>query len=317
MYDFRKLKNPCGFDEFKHPKFKKDNFSELSTIKRKVNEYKEVLETFKDDQRVMFNEYSKLKKNYEEIEESLNIVASQNKRLVEANKELVGKLYFFKKEYGTRVKKVLFCFYCNSNYADPKLTYIVKEVLESGNLLPPASEDEINCLLLCHRIQLIVRQFAKSAIFSADRNNKTLDKLVNIYVQYLNENVASEKMVINYESVMNDMFSEDVNENVPYVSNNEPFAITIKKIKKSVDFFVPSVIRSENDLSVLNRSSFNENLSNFDARSETFNEEDLLGEITRKLANTIQSANDSFIASETSSLYLFSPKSESSEMLKF
>lgn len=317
MYDFHKLKNSEGFNEFKHPKFKKGNFSELTNIKRKINEYTEVLENFRGDQKIMLNEYNKLKKNYEEIEESLNIVASQNKRLVEANKELVCKLYFFKKEYETKIKKVLFCFYVNSNYHNEQLNDKVKEILKEAKLLFPDTEDENNCLLLCHRIQLIVKQFAKKLIFTPDKNSKTLDKLVEVYIQYLNENVANEKIVINYENVMNDMFKNDTQDTPTPLPTSEPFMSTMKKFKSGIDIFIPSAIRCEKDLSLFNKNSVNDNLSNIDSKSESFNEEDLLGEITRKLANTTQSVNDSFIASDASSLHLFSPKSENNETLKF
>lgn len=317
MYDFHKLKNSDGYNEFKHPKFKKGNYSELATIKRKINEYSEVLENFKGDQKVILNEYNKLKKNYEEIEESLNIVASQNKRLVEANKELVCKLYFFKKEYENRIKKVLFCFYVNNNYFDIKLAAKVTEVLKEANLILPEMDDEVNCLLLCHRIQMIVKNFAKRLIFSPEKNSAVLDKLVEIYIIYLNEKVTQENMVINYKSIMDDMFKDEAHDPMIPIYPPESLNDAIKKIKGAVDIFIPSAIRSEKDMSLFNKSSINESLSNVDSKSESFNEEDLLGEITRKLANSAQSVNDSFIASDAHSLHLFSPKSENNEMLRF
>lgn len=317
MYDFHKVKNPEGCIEFKHPKFKKGNFSELPTIKRKINEYNEALENFRGDQKVMLNEYNKLKKNYEEIEESLNIVASQNKRLVDANKELVCKLYFFKKEYETRIKKVLFCFYVNNAYQDENLSIQVKEVLKEANLIPPEKEEDSNCLLICNRIQLIVKQFTKNLIFSPDKNSAVLDKLVEIYILYLNEHVAQEKMVINYKTIMEDMFKDDGQEQPYPLPTSEPFSNTIKKMNNGMDIFLPSAVRNDKELSIFNKSSMNDNLSNIDSKSESFNEEDLLGEITRKLANSTQSVNDSFIASDAHSLHLFSPKSENNETLKF
>lgn len=317
MYDFHKVKNPDGYNEFRHPKFKKGNFNELTNIKRKINEFSDVLENFKGDQKIMLNEYNKLKKNYEEIEESLNIVASQNKRLVEANKELVCKLYYFEKEYETRIKKVLFCFHINNLYHDEKLNLKVKAVLESAQLIAPASEDEINCLLLCHRVQLIVKQFAKKLIFSPDKNNTVLDKLVQIYIEFLNENVVEEKMIINYKSIMNDMFAEDTEDQTVSPFVNEPLSAQPKRCRSSIDVFLPSTIKPEKDLSLFNRLPANEGLSNIDSKSESFNEEDLLGEITRKLANSARSINDSFVASDAQSLNIFSPMSEKSEMLRF
>lgn len=76
MYDFHKVKNLDGFHEFKHPIFKKGNIKNLHQIKRKVNEYSEIADSFKGDKKVVLNEYNKLKKNYADVEESLNIIAS-------------------------------------------------------------------------------------------------------------------------------------------------------------------------------------------------------------------------------------------------
>ena len=317
MYDFHKVKNAEGYNEFKHPKFKKGNFNDLPNIKRKINEFSDVLENFKGDQKIMLNEYNKLKKNYEEIEESLNIVASQNKRLVEANKELVCKLYYFKKEYETRIKKVLFCFHINNIYHDEKLNSRVKVVLEEAQMLPPQPEDEINCLLLCHRIQLIVKQFAKRLIFSPDKNSTVLDKLVQIYIEFLNDSVVEEKMVINYKSIINDMFADEQHDDDASPFGSEPLNHTGKRNRNSIDVFVPSAIRADKDYSLFNKMPVDEGLSNVDSKSESFNEEDLLGEITRKLANSARSINDSFIASDAQSLNIFSPMSEKSEMLRF
>lgn len=317
MYDFHKLKNSDGLNEFKHPKFKNGNYSELVNIKRKINEFNEILEDFKGDQKIMLNEYNKLKKNYEEIEESLNIVASQNKRLVEANKELVCKLYFFKKEYEVRIKKVLFCFYVNNNYHDDSLNAKVKEILQEADLISSDVDNEASCLLLCSRIQFVVKQLAKKLIFSPEKNSTVLDKLVELYILYLNDNVAQEKMVINYKTIMNDMFKDDIQEQVMPLPNTEPFNNTVKKIKGAIDIFLPSALRHDKDINLFNKSSVNDSFSNLDSRSESFNEEDLLGEITRKLANSAQSVNDSFMASDAHSLHLFSPKSEKNEILKF
>ncbi len=76
MYDFHKIKNIEGFHEFKHPIFKKGNIQNLHLIKRKINEYNQIVDQFKGDKKVILNEYNKLKKNYNDIEESLSIIAA-------------------------------------------------------------------------------------------------------------------------------------------------------------------------------------------------------------------------------------------------
>lgn len=75
MYDFHKIKNLDGFHEFKHDNFNKDNPESIEFIKRKQNDTQNASQEFSDDRGKVMNEYQKLKKNYKEIEESLNIIS--------------------------------------------------------------------------------------------------------------------------------------------------------------------------------------------------------------------------------------------------
>ena len=76
MYDFHKIKNIDGYHEFKHPLFKRGNVDDLEKIKRKVNDYSQGQDEFKGDKKIIMSEYQKLKKNYQDMEESLNIIAT-------------------------------------------------------------------------------------------------------------------------------------------------------------------------------------------------------------------------------------------------
>lgn len=303
--------------EFQHSKFKKGNFNELSNVKRKINENNEILERYKGDQRSMLDEYTKLKTNYQQIEESLAVVTSQNKRLVNTNKELVCKLYFFKKEYENRIKKVLFCFYVNNNYHNEEVAIKVKEVLEQANLMPIQPIDTNNCLLLCNQIQILVKQLTKKLIFTPDKKVKVLDQLVEIYIKFVNDNVVHEKTSVNWKTILADMFGNEPMDSVIAMPVPEPFTANINKIIRSRENSLHSPYKINSNLSFLNQSLLNDNGSNVESRSASMNEEDLLGEITRKLANGPQSMNDSFIASDAHSLHLFSPRSERSGILKF
>lgn len=316
LYDFNKIRNKGGLHEFNHPKFKKGNFSELSHMKRKTNDYSDALENFKDNQDALANEYSKLKKNYQEIEASLENVARQNKRLVEANKDLVCELYFFKKEYEARIKKVLFVFYANGKYFTEELAGQIAAVLESADLIAPEYEAEANCPLLCHRIQLIVRQFAKRLVFSEDKHCAVLDKLVEIYMRHINESVADEKMEVDYQMIMNDMFAAESHEQA-HLLPTELLSIKPRGARDSFDLLVQSYDRDSKDISTHSRSSLDDNESHVDSRSEAFHEENLLDEITRKLASSAPSDYDGMFATETQSLHLFSPKSETGDFLPF
>ena len=316
MYDFHKVRNKSGLHEFNHPKFKKGSFSELSHIRRKINEYTDALENFKDDQEVILNEYNKLKKNYQEIEGSLSRVATQNKKLVEANKDLVCELYFFKREYEARIKKVLFLFYANGKFFTEALGRQVKRVLESAALITPEYEAETNCLLLCHRIQLIVKQFTRRLVFSEDKYCAFLDNLVEIYLKHINENIADVKMEVDYQMIMKDMFAAESSDQTQALPS-ELLNLKPRGARNSIDIFLQSNYHDHKDISTHSKSSFDENTSHVDSRSEAFHEENLLDEITRKLANSTPSYYDGVIQAETQSLHLFSPRSETGDLLKF
>lgn len=80
---------------------------------------------FPGDKSKIMGEYQKLMKNYKDVEESLNIISDQNKRLVESNKDLVCQLYFFKKEYEIRMRKLLFLFFFLIQNYTPKLIEVI------------------------------------------------------------------------------------------------------------------------------------------------------------------------------------------------
>lgn len=318
IYDFHKVKNPDGHAEFQHPKFRKDNFSDLTNIKRKSNEIAEVLESFKGDQKNMLDEYSKLKANYQDIEESLAVVASQNRRLVETNKELVCKLYFFKKEYENRIKKILFCFYVNNNYHNGIIAEQVQKALEeSGMLTSHEKIDQSNCLIICDEMKSIVKNLTKRLIFTPDKDVQVLDKLVEIYIQHINDNIVYEKTTINWRTILDDMFRENPMDSMVSIPNPATFTCNVQKIKRNTDNSLYAPYKMETDLSFLNKDSSSESVSLKKSENDSINEEDLLGEITRKLGNVKQSVHDSFIASDAQSLNLFSPMSEKSNALKF
>jgi hypothetical protein len=52
-----------------------------------------------------------MKKVTDDFEESLKVLVKQNKKLMEANRQLVYQFYYFKKESDLKTKKVLFLFY--------------------------------------------------------------------------------------------------------------------------------------------------------------------------------------------------------------
>lgn len=317
IYGFYKVKNAEGCTEFQHRKFKKSCFNDLANIKRQINTNTKILEKFEADQGSLADIYTKLKTRYREIEGFLDVVKSQNKRLAKTNEELVSNLSFYKKEYKNRIKKILFCFYVNSTYHNEEVAMKVWGVLEQAGLVPIQPLDATNCSLLCGQIQIMVAQLTKKLIFSLDKNVKVLDRLIKIYIEYINDNVVLERSSINWRAILSDMFGKEPIDQVIPMCVPEPFTVNINRLMRSREDSLHFSYKSNTELSFLNLNSIKDNESDVESRSANMNEEDLLKEITRKLTNGPQSMNDSFFASDTNSLHLFSPRSECSAALKF
>ena len=311
-YDFRRTKRVCGGYEFTHPKFRRGNFSELATIKRKVCEYSEVLATFKDDHQIMAREYNKLKRNFVGIENALKLVTSQNRQLVETNKQLTRRVHYFKSEYNTRVKKVLFCFYVSGRYSDEELSEHIRSVLVPASQL---NSDTDYGTLIAH-IQAEVREFAKRSIFANENTCKTLDSLVSICLAHYNEKVRGNDSHIDYDALMHDIFCDDKADVHAHAHTTDLLASAAELHDGSTHLFVPLASRPADELSVSSLANNTDNMSEVYSISECCGEEALLHEVTQKLANTTRSITDSLCESEHS-LGLFSPKSEAADLVQF
>ena len=127
MYGFHKIKNDKGVHEFRHPHFRKGNYDDLVNIKRKnfINQKGE--ENNEKDLNV--DEYNQLKETLERTKASLETLTQQNINLISANKEVAGKLYNFKHDYESRLKKLFFMFYFLINSKDEKLLNLLKKTL--------------------------------------------------------------------------------------------------------------------------------------------------------------------------------------------
>jgi len=311
-YDFSKTKRVGGGCKFTHPKFRRGNFSELATIKRKECGFSSVVATFKDDQQIMVREYNKLKRNFEEIGAALTLVTSQNRQLVDTNKQLTRRVRYFKSEYNTRVKKVLFCFYVSGRYSDAELAARISTVLTPA----PLPHAALDCVTLVHRVQGEVREFAKRSIFTGESTCNTLDSLVSICMTHYNEVVRGSSAPIDYDVLMREVFADDRADAHVHAHTTRLLASAAELHDGSTHLFVPLANRPANGHSVSSLSDDCDNMSEVYSISECCGEEALLNEVTQKLANTTRSITDSLCESEHS-LGLFSPKSEPRELIKF
>lgn len=138
------------------------------------------------------NEYQKLKKNYKEIEESLNIISDQNKRLVESNKDLVCQLYFFKKEYEIRMRKLLFLFFFLIQNYSPNLIDIIYKSIENSPLFN--NDEKGNKNLSTMHLKSFIDSISKKLLFNNDESETWLNSLFDIFSKFLKEqNISQDK----------------------------------------------------------------------------------------------------------------------------
>ena len=121
MYGFSKVKNKNGFHEFEHKHFLRGNLSSLSKIKRKLNDSQETKGENSNEYKNLLLEFNRIKKVNLDFEESLKVLAKQNKKMMDANRQLVYQFYYFKKESDLKTKKVVFLFYSMLINAYPEI----------------------------------------------------------------------------------------------------------------------------------------------------------------------------------------------------
>ena len=111
MYGFSKVKNTNGFHEFEHKDFVRGDQMRLAKIKRKLNDTQETKGENSNEYKNLLLEFNRIKKVNQDFEESLKVLAKQNKKMMDANRQLVYQFYYFKKESDLKTKKVVFLFY--------------------------------------------------------------------------------------------------------------------------------------------------------------------------------------------------------------
>ena len=144
MYGFSKVKNPNGFHEFEHQDFVKGDQARLSKIKRKLNDTQETKGENSNEYKNLLLEFNRIKKVNQDFEESLKVLAKQNKKMMDANRQLVYQFYYFKKESDLKTKKVVFLFYSMLINAYPEVkdlfqryfSNIINFSNENSNQLP-------------------------------------------------------------------------------------------------------------------------------------------------------------------------------------
>lgn len=304
MYGFHKVKSDNPAHEFKHPKFKRGELNEIMEVKRRIAEQTDTEDHFKGDFKTLLNEYNRVKKGHSNLEESLNIIAAQNKRLVETNKDLVVQLYLTRKEYELRMKKLVFIFFVLMENYTPELATMIKTSLVTTNLI---TESELQIASTPGQFRNFIQRIFQKLLFNKNRNDLFLDSMIAIFSSHLNSIEKLDSVALNtYQNSFDSMFNEDKNLRLGYSYENEPVAININE----PSFLFPGTpLRLDRNISgpensadlnsVYDASTFNYPISI--AGDEISGQIDPLG---------IGSVQDKFARSEAASLHLFSPKNE-------
>jgi len=127
MYGFHKIKNDCGFHEFRHTHFKRGCYEDLVHIKRKNFVFERENEEQNKD--ADCEELFKLKDKLDTTKTSLESVTRQNMLLISNNKEVASQLYAFKQEYEQKLSKFFFMFYFIINSKNESLLNVLKKAL--------------------------------------------------------------------------------------------------------------------------------------------------------------------------------------------
>ena len=179
MYDFYKVKGGKNHQEFRHPYFKRGHYKDLAYIRRKSvhkNQSNDADQNIEEQSDINDNMQEKL----ETVKNSLEIVTAQNKELIEANKEMIAKLYNFKGEYEVRLKKLFFIFMVLVHNYDEELLKVLKKSLEQLNI----DLTELTNRTEGQDMSKFVETLCKRMVSQQIDNQKLLDQLIDSFFAY-------------------------------------------------------------------------------------------------------------------------------------
>lgn len=179
MYDFYKVKGGKNYQEFKHPYFKQHNYKDLAFIKRKSvhKAHNTDIGGNADDQS---EDNDNVQEKLEAISRSLEFVTAQNKELIEANRDIIARLYSFKNDYEARLKKLFFVFMVVIHNYDADLLAVLRQPLRQLNIGLEELTGDTGGQDMEQYIELLCKR-----IVSQDMDNqKLLDQLIKTFFAY-------------------------------------------------------------------------------------------------------------------------------------
>lgn len=301
MYDFYKVKGGKNHQEFKHPHFRRNHYKDLAFIKRKSVHKMNMNETdgnMEEQSEVNDNMQEKL----EAVRKSLEIVTAQNKSLIEANKEMIAKLYNFKGEYEVRLKKLFFIFMVLVHNYDEDLLLALKNPLEMLNInIAEIAEDAEG-----QDLPKYIEQLCKKLVSQDFDNQKLIDQLVDIFFAYFatkGSSIKKESFVWTDNNIVNtDNFSISL-------FNAETFAgfPEHKQTQHRFQPVKPDMPREEINRVFLFRDSTNQNMLQSPIKPNEINFDELNVHEDNGNALMERKDEDSFYMSGANSVLMLSP----------
>lgn len=240
----------------------------------------------------------------EAVRKSLDIVTTQNKNLIDANKDMISKLYSFKSEYEVRLKKLFFIFMVLVHNYDDELLNALRRPLANLNInISGFSEERTSA-----DASRYIEELCKKMVSQDVNNHKLLDELIDVFFSYFeskgsplkkeNFNWSENCHQLNNDEFSISLFNAEAAENI-----NEP-KIRISRMFKANKVDIPKIEQSR---TFLFRETTNQNFLQSPTKPNEINFDEL--NVNDETGNALldKKDEDSFLMSGANSVLMLSP----------
>lgn len=200
MYNFHKIKNKEGFNEFQHENFRKGKIEGLKFISRKIADTPELIQPdIKEHKNVMI-ESNRLKKQVLELEETLRIVSAQTKLVIDTNKDLIYKIYKSKTDNEIKIRKLLFLYFALMTNYEPELVKEIQNSLLKNTALENKNEE---LLFNLQNISQFVKSLSQQIFLSSEKEDNCIASLMDTFLNFHNAKEANEANRLTIDQLLN------------------------------------------------------------------------------------------------------------------
>jgi len=200
LYNFHKIKNPDGFIEFAHDRFRRGQLDSLQFITRKVGQETEALKHKLRSPKPISYEYNRLLGIIRNLENSLQVENKKSEQKSKENSELVREIERTKLQNSKRTRKLLFLVWIVTNNFNAELMTSVKELFVSNGV---GMDYELFDDLHESKIPVILDE---RTFNSTSNSDFLIDQLLVLVSKYHNskatvdsKRVSIENLLINFE----------------------------------------------------------------------------------------------------------------------